>query len=56
MQSLLNELYTAVVPILIAAFGTVLTIVLDRATKVLQWRVEQITRVQPAETAQKRVA
>ncbi|MGA7267903.1 MAG: hypothetical protein ACRCVZ_11530 [Aestuariivirga sp.] len=29
---------------------------LDRATKVLQWRVEQITRVQPAETAQKRVA
>jgi 3-methylcrotonyl-CoA carboxylase beta subunit len=32
------------------------TIALDRATKVLQWRVEQITRVQPAETAQKRVA
>lgn len=42
MQSLLNELYTAVVPILIAAFGTVLTIVLDRATKVARerWGIE----------------
>ena len=42
MQSLLNELYTAVVPILIAAFGTVLTIVMDRATKVARerWGIE----------------
>lgn len=42
MQSLLTELYTAAVPILIAAFGTILTIVLDRATKVARerWGIE----------------
>lgn len=42
MNSLFNELYTAAVPILIAAFGTILTIVLDRATKVARerWGIE----------------
>lgn len=42
MNSLLNELYAAAVPLLITAFGTILTIVLDRATKVARerWGIE----------------
>ena len=42
MNSLLNELYAAAVPILIAGFGTILTIIMDRAANVARarWGIE----------------
>ena len=42
MNSLMNELYAVAVPLLVTAFGTILTIVLDRATKVARerWGIE----------------
>lgn len=42
MNSLLAELYAAAVPILIAGFGTILTIIMDRAANVARarWGIE----------------
>ena len=42
MNALLNDLYTAAVPILIAGFGTILTIIMERAAKVARerWGIE----------------
>ena len=42
MQSFLNELYAVAVPILVAGFGTILTLVIERAAKVARerWGIE----------------
>lgn len=42
MNSFINDLYSAAIPILIAGFGAILTILMERATKVARerWGIE----------------